>query len=211
MTYSARVSRARRRSRFGKCTPNVRSARGAGAAESLQIAVNFKGTRPLALHSDNSASDVRNLLAVIPDMCRIFDDAIRRITAAIQHRYQEGTLSCVTFPNCPRCSPAAANSSKTIAPPSTFVTSSVGSRPYAATAHAALRRAGRLCARLVAKADHAIGHLVVLNRADIWRIDVTAEYQLALSNGRRCRVALHHDPHQPFTKYRIVCPTQDLL
>ncbi len=61
------------------------------------------------------------------------------------------------------------------------------------------------------KTDQAIGHLVILNRADVWRVDITAEYQLALTNGRRCRVALHHDPHHPFTKYRILCPTLDLL
>lgn len=59
--------------------------------------------------------------------------------------------------------------------------------------------------------DSANGHVVVLDRADLWRIDTAAEYQLALTNGRRCRVTLHHDPHQPFTKYRILCPAQDLL
>jgi hypothetical protein len=57
----------------------------------------------------------------------------------------------------------------------------------------------------------ASGSLVVLNRADLWRIDPAAEYHLALPNGRRCRVSLHHDPYQPFTKYRILCPAQDLL
>ena len=66
-------------------------------------------------------------------------------------------------------------------------------------------------AQALVKTDQAIGHLVILNRADVWRVDITGEYQLALTNGRRCRVALHHDPHHPFTKYRILCPTQDLL
>jgi hypothetical protein len=61
------------------------------------------------------------------------------------------------------------------------------------------------------KTDHAIGHLVILNRADVWRVDSTAEYQLTLTNGRSCRVALHHDPPQPFTKYRILSPPHDLL
>ena len=56
----------------------------------------------------------------------------------------------------------------------------------------------------------ASGSLIILNRADLWRIDLTAEYHLALANGRRCRVSLHHDPQQPFTKYRILCPAQDL-
>lgn len=65
--------------------------------------------------------------------------------------------------------------------------------------------------RVPAGTDNAIGHVVVLNRADLWRIDIAAEYQLALTNGRRCRVTLHHDPHQPFTKYRIWVPSQDLL
>ncbi|MFN8464484.1 MAG: hypothetical protein U0X20_03000 [Caldilineaceae bacterium] len=56
----------------------------------------------------------------------------------------------------------------------------------------------------------ASGSLVILNRAELWRIDLTAEYYLALANGKRCRVSLHHDAHQPFTKYRIVCSAQDL-
>jgi len=83
--------------------------------------------------------------------------------------------------------------------------------PAVPTAHAALASVPAAAPQAHGKADHAIGHLVVLNRADVWRVDITAEYQLALTNGRRCRVALHHDPHQPFTKYRILCPAQDLL
>ena len=61
------------------------------------------------------------------------------------------------------------------------------------------------------KKDQAIGHLLIINRADVWRVDANAEYQLALANGRRCRVALQHDPYQPFAKYRILCPCQDLV
>lgn len=87
--------------------------------------------------------------------------------------------------------------------------------PAVPNAHAALAPAAPGVAsaapEVPGKVDHAIGHLVILNRTDVWRVDTAAEYQLALTNGRRCRVALHHDPHQPFTKYRILCPAQDLL
>ncbi len=65
--------------------------------------------------------------------------------------------------------------------------------------------------RLAPNAEGASGSLVVLNHADIWCVDVGAGYQLALANGKRCRVALQHDPHQPFTKYRILCSAEDLL
>ena len=83
--------------------------------------------------------------------------------------------------------------------------------PTVPTAHAAHAPVPPSVAQAHVKTDQAIGHLVILNRADVWRVDITAEYQLALTNGRRCRVALHHDPHHPFTKYRILCPTLDLL
>lgn len=83
--------------------------------------------------------------------------------------------------------------------------------PAASAAHAAATSAPEVAPRLAAHTDQASGHLVVVNRADIWRIDTAAEYQLALANGRRCRVVLHYDPHQPFTKYRIMFRSQDLL
>lgn len=83
--------------------------------------------------------------------------------------------------------------------------------PAVPSSQAALAPVSGLQPPASAKKDQAIGHLLIINRADVWRVDANVEYQLALANGRRCRVALQHDPYQPFAKYRILCPCQDLV
>lgn len=94
-----------------------------------------------------------------------------------------------------------------------IVLAGVPAVPPALTAHAvsaAARPVPAAATQVSAQSVHANGHLVVLSRADTWRIDSTADYQLALSNGRRCRVTLLHDPRQPFTKYRILVPSENM-